>query len=102
MLRDFHSPNLMWLPEREGIARVGVIDFQDALRGPWAYDLVSLLQDARVDVSAERETELLAHYTEAVSQADAAFDADLFQRDYAILGAQRAAKIIDLCAAPPN
>ena len=51
VLRDYHSPNLLWLPEREGIARVGVIDFQDAMRGPPAYDLVSLLQDARVDVA---------------------------------------------------
>ena len=50
VLRDFHSPNLLWLPQREGAARVGIIDFQDALLGPVAYDLVSLLQDARVDV----------------------------------------------------
>src|SRR6185295_14321747 len=55
VLRDYHSPNLLWLPEREGITRVGVIDFQDAMRGPAAYDLVSLLQDARVDVAAELE-----------------------------------------------
>ena len=55
VLRDYHSPNLLWLPEREGIARVGVIDFQDAMRGPAAYDLVSLLQDARVDVAPELE-----------------------------------------------
>ena len=50
VLRDYHSPNLLWLPERKGIARVGVLDFQDALIGPAAYDVVSLLQDARVDV----------------------------------------------------
>ena len=49
-LRDFHSPNLMWLPERQGIARVGIIDFQDALNEHAAFDLVSLLQDARVTV----------------------------------------------------
>ena len=50
VLRDFHSPNLIWLGERDGIARVGIIDFQDAVLGPAAYDLVSLLQDARIDV----------------------------------------------------
>ena len=50
VLRDFHSPNLIWLPERHGIAQVGLLDFQDAVMGPAAYDLASLLQDARVDV----------------------------------------------------
>ena len=48
VLRDYHSPNLLWLPEREGIRRIGVIDFQDALVGPAAYDVASVLQDARV------------------------------------------------------
>src|SRR6478736_667761 len=47
VIRDYHSPNLMWLPERKGIKQVGILDFQDALKGPLAYDLVSLLQDAR-------------------------------------------------------
>src|SRR5271157_2462083 len=50
-LRDYHSPNLHWLPERDGHSRIGLIDFQDAVIGPPAYDLASLLQDARVDVS---------------------------------------------------
>ena len=58
VLRDFHSPNLMWLPDRTGIARVGLLDFQDAVMGPPAYDVASLLQDARVDVSEEMEVEL--------------------------------------------
>ena len=58
VLRDFHSPNLLWLPEREGIARVGLLDFQDALMGPAAYDLASLLQDARVDVPEMMEIAL--------------------------------------------
>ena len=47
VLRDFHSPNLIWCPNRDGVRHVGLIDFQDALRGPAAYDVVSLLQDAR-------------------------------------------------------
>src|SRR5918999_3054264 len=50
VLRDFHSPNIIWLDDRTGILRVGIIDFQDAALGPAAYDLVSLLQDARIDV----------------------------------------------------
>ena len=48
VLRDYHSPNLIWLPEREGLKRVGLIDFQDAVLGHPAYDVVSLLQDARI------------------------------------------------------
>ena len=55
--RDYHSPNLMWLPERKGVKSVGILDFQDALRGPLAYDLVSLLQDARLDVPEALERE---------------------------------------------
>jgi aminoglycoside/choline kinase family phosphotransferase len=50
VLRDFHSPNLIWLPDRQGVAQVGLLDFQDAMMGPPAYDVASLLQDARVDV----------------------------------------------------
>ncbi len=59
-LRDYHSPNLIWLPEREGLERIGLIDFQDAVLGHPAYDVASLLQDARVDASAEFELRLLA------------------------------------------
>src|SRR4029079_1139547 len=65
VLRDYHSPNLMWLPEREGVKKVGILDFQDALFGPLAYDLVSLLQDARVEVPEALERELLARYCSA-------------------------------------
>ena len=50
VLRDFHSPNLLWLPDRKEVARLGMLDFQDAVMGPPAYDVASLLQDARVDV----------------------------------------------------
>ena len=50
VLRDFHSVNLLWQPHKQGRHRVGVIDVQDALAGPPAYDVVSLLQDARIDV----------------------------------------------------
>ncbi len=61
-LRDFHSPNIIWLGERHGSARVGLIDFQDCVLGHPAYDVVSLLQDARVNVPADVELKLLGHY----------------------------------------
>jgi tRNA threonylcarbamoyl adenosine modification protein YjeE len=62
VLRDYHSPNLLWLPNREGIGRIGLVDFQDALIGPAAYDVASLLQDARVDVPEQLEMNLLSRY----------------------------------------
>ncbi|MGF1651495.1 MAG: tRNA (adenosine(37)-N6)-threonylcarbamoyltransferase complex ATPase subunit type 1 TsaE [Hyphomicrobiaceae bacterium] len=96
LLRDFHSPNLIWRPDEIGSARVGVIDFQDALEGPWAYDLASLLQDARVDLPEGLEVELFAHYVARLSADERAFDADRFATQYALLGAQRATKIIGI------
>jgi tRNA threonylcarbamoyl adenosine modification protein YjeE len=98
VLRDYHSPNLLWLPEREGVARVGVIDFQDAMRGPAAYDLVSLLQDARVDVAPELEAQLFEHYCAGVSAGRTGFDRDAFAFAYAALGAQRNTKIVGIFA----
>lgn len=96
MLRDFHSPNLLFLAEREGAQRAGIIDFQDALQGPAAYDLVSLLQDARLDVAAELESELLAYYCKRAAAADASFDEARFRSIYAALGAQRNTKILGI------
>lgn len=96
VLRDFHSPNLLWLPERTGLARVGIIDFQDAQRGSTGYDLASLLQDARVDVPEALEVRLLNHYLHEAAQADPAFDADAFKFAYAALGAQRNTKILGI------
>lgn len=87
---DYHSPNLMWLPEREGLARVGVLDFQDAMQGPAAYDLVSLIQDPRRDVPPALEPELVARYLAARPE----FDPQAFAASYAVLGAQRAARIL--------
>jgi aminoglycoside/choline kinase family phosphotransferase len=98
VLRDYHSPNLLWLPERSGIARVGVIDFQDAMRGPPAYDLVSLLQDARVDVVPELEAQLFDHYCAGVAARQSGFDRDAFAFAYAALGAQRNTKILGIFA----
>ena len=98
VLRDFHSPNLLWLPERSGIARVGLLDFQDALMGPAAYDVASLLQDARVDVPELMEVALLGHYVRNRGEIDAAFEPADFIRLYAILAAQRASKILGIFA----
>jgi len=98
VLRDYHSPNLLWLPERQGIARVGVIDFQDAMRGPPAYDLVSLLQDARVDVAPKLEAAVFDHYCAVVTARQTGFDRDAFAFAYAALGAQRNTKILGIFA----
>lgn len=98
VLRDYHSPNLIWLPEREGIARVGILDFQDALFGPLAYDLVSLLQDARLDVPEALERELLARYCSARGAQNNNFSGDRFVALYATLGAQRNSKILGIFA----
>jgi hypothetical protein len=95
-LRDYHSPNLIWRPDRQGLDRVGVIDFQDALAEHWAFDLVSLLQDARVDVPEAMETALKAHYVAAIRQHDAGFDETGFEIAYAVFGAQRATRLIGL------
>ena len=101
ILRDFHSPNLIWLDkadEEPAINHVGIIDFQDALRGPRSYDLVSLLQDARLDVPLSIEAELLSHYCRSANAHDPAFNEDQFRLSYAILGAQRNTKIIGIFA----
>lgn len=98
VLRDYHSPNLMWLPKREGAKRVGLLDFQDALRGPLAYDLVSLLQDARLDVPEALEREQLARYCAARNAQSPHFSSDQFRLLYATLGAQRNSKILGIFA----
>jgi tRNA threonylcarbamoyl adenosine modification protein YjeE len=98
ILRDFHSPNLMWLPRRAGLQRVGLLDFQDALSGPAAYDLVSLLQDARLDVPEALEAELLARYCATRNASNRQFSSDAFRTLYAALGAQRNSKILGIFA----
>jgi N-acetylmuramate 1-kinase len=97
-LRDFHSPNLIWLPEREGLSRVGLIDFQDAVLGSPAYDVASLLQDARVTVPPDLELKLIGLYARERKMADPGFDVAAFARAYAIMGAQRATKILGIFA----
>ena len=97
-LRDFHSPNLHWLPTREGVKRLGLIDFQDAVLGPAAYDVASLLQDARIEMPADLEMRLMAFYVRLRSEKDPAFDVGAFTEAYAVMGAQRATKILGLFA----
>lgn len=94
VMRDFHSPNIIWLGERTGILRVGIIDFQDAVLGPAAYDLVSLLQDARIDVPEQLELTLLTRYIKARRAADSHFDAADFAELYAIMSAQRNTRLL--------
>lgn len=91
VLRDFHAENLLWLPGRSGVAQVGQLDFQDALLGHPAYDLVSLLEDARRDTSPELQRKMRERYLKK-----SGLQRDGFERDYAILGAQRNLKIIGI------
>jgi len=98
VLRDFHSPNLIWLADRVGIAKVGIIDFQDTVLGPAAYDLASLLQDARIDVPEQLELALLTRYIKARRAADDSFDPAGFAELYAIMSAQRNTKLLGIFA----
>jgi tRNA threonylcarbamoyl adenosine modification protein YjeE len=97
-LRDFHSPNLFWLPERKGIANIGIIDFQDALNEYAAFDLVSLLQDARVSVPETLEAELFDIYCTTVRAQEPGFDRIAFAAAYADFGAQRNTRLLGLWA----
>lgn len=92
VLRDYHADNLMWLPGRSGLEVVGLLDFQDALLGHRAYDLVSLLQDARRDVSPDLEEAMLQRYIIGAGIADP----EMFRAHYEILGAQRNIKILGI------
>ena len=92
VLRDYHADNLMWLAARRGLARVGLLDFQDALAGSPAYDVVSLLEDCRRDVPPELAERMIARYLDAMAEIDAA----AFRASYAVLGAQRNAKIVGI------
>ncbi|MDB5426600.1 MAG: conserved predicted phosphotransferase, partial [Phenylobacterium sp.] len=88
--RDYHAQNLLWLPGRAGAARVGLLDFQDALRAHPSWDLTHLLQDARRDVSPELETSMLQRYL----RARPAVDREAFLADYRALAASNAARIL--------
>ncbi|MEI9906258.1 MAG: N-acetylmuramate/N-acetylglucosamine kinase AmgK [Asticcacaulis sp.] len=92
--RDYHAENLMWLPDRDGVARVGMIDFQDALRSHPSWDLLSLLQDARRDVSPELEKAALDHYFSLRPSVDR----EAFMRDYTALATLNEARILGIFA----
>lgn len=93
ILRDYHAENLIWLPDRAGLAQVGLLDFQLAQMGQPAYDLVSLLQDARRDVSPETELAVRRHFQTSRGETEA----DFFPA-YTVLGAQRALRILGIFA----
>ncbi|MCY3752998.1 MAG: phosphotransferase [Alphaproteobacteria bacterium] len=88
MLRDFHVDNLVRLDGREGAAACGLLDFQDAAGGPPAYDLASLIEDARRDVDESVRRAVLARYRDAFP------DARDLERDIAVLGAQRHIRVL--------
>lgn len=93
VLRDFHSPNIIWRPERNGIDRLGLIDVQDAVHGPTAYDVASLALDARVTIPPELEAATVEAYCAARGKAGA-FDRPGFEEAYAITAAQRNSKLL--------
>jgi tRNA threonylcarbamoyl adenosine modification protein YjeE len=95
VLRDFHSPNLIWRADRRGNDRVGLIDFQDALWGPSAYDVASLAMDARVAIPEDLEAAVLSAYA-AACERHGGFDRIAFEEAYAIMAAQRNAKILGI------
>jgi len=96
--RDYHAQNLLWLPERAGVSRVGLIDFQDAVAGSQAYDLISLVEDARRDVSPELAEAATAHYLAAMRAQGTAVDEAAFRHEMAVMAAQRNAKIVGIFA----
>ena len=96
--RDYHAQNLLWLPGRSGVARVGLIDFQDAVAGAKAYDLVSLIEDARRDVTPDLGESATAHYLKAMREQGTPLDGQAFAEEMAVFAAQRNAKIVGIFA----
>ena len=92
VLRDFHADNLMWLPDRTGIAACGLLDYQDAVSGPPTYDLMSLLEDARRDLNPNMVKHLLQRYLLAFPD----LDPDDFRKAFVVLAAQRHCKVIGI------
>ncbi|MBB4218903.1 hypothetical protein FHT79_006127 [Rhizobium sp. BK212] len=95
LLRDFHSPNIIWRPQATGIQRIGLIDFQDAMIGPTAYDLASIVQDARVTIEPDLFQQLMADYL-TLRHAQGGFDETGFMKAWAIMSAQRNCKLAGL------
>ena len=91
--RDYHAQNLLWLPERTGLKRVGLLDYQDAMLGPLAYDLVSLTLDARRDVDPAIHTAMIAHFAAGTDQT-----IETVTQQAALCGAQRNLRILGVFA----
>jgi aminoglycoside/choline kinase family phosphotransferase len=96
--RDYHAQNLLWLADREGSARVGLIDFQDGVAGSTAYDLISVLEDARRDVAPELMAAATRHYIDTMARHGAPVDEDQLRAAMAVMAAQRNAKIAGIFA----
>ncbi|WP_105372228.1 tRNA (adenosine(37)-N6)-threonylcarbamoyltransferase complex ATPase subunit type 1 TsaE [Neorhizobium huautlense] len=95
LLRDFHSPNIIWRPNESGVHRVGLIDFQDAMIGPTAYDLASIVQDARVEIPKPLADQMMVDYV-TLRRSLGAFDEPAFHKAWAIMAAQRNCKLAGL------
>ena len=93
VLRDHHAENMIWLPDRDGLRQVGLLDFQDALAGPPIYDLVSMLQDARRDVSSACQTTTLRHYLDRSGRSESSV-----MPMFHLLGVQRNLRILGIFA----
>jgi aminoglycoside/choline kinase family phosphotransferase len=98
VLRDYHAENLMWMEDRVGIARAGQLDFQDALAGSPAYDLISLTEDARRDVAVDLADAMTRRYIAARKSQGQGFDEETFRFAAALLAAQRNTKIVGIFA----
>jgi aminoglycoside/choline kinase family phosphotransferase len=96
--RDYHAQNLFWLSGRKGAARIGMIDFQDAVAGTTSYDLISLLEDARRDVPPDLAEAMTRRYVDQMRNSMAAFDEEAYRAEAAIMSAQRNAKIAGIFA----
>jgi hypothetical protein len=90
-IRDYHAENLLWLPNRQGLQRVGLLDFQDAVRGWRAWDFSMLLHDARRDVSPAANDAAIRTYLDATGAGEAEF-----QRELAVLGALNVMRILGI------
>lgn len=96
--RDYHAQNLMWMPGRSGAARVGLIDFQDGVAGSPAYDVISLTEDARRDVSPQTAEHTLSHYLNKMREQGTPVNEEAFALQMAVLAAQRNTKIVGIFA----
>lgn len=95
LVRDFHSPNIIWREGRSGFDRIGIIDFQDSMIGPTAYDVASISQDARITIEPDLRDAMLSLYC-AERHALGTFDETAFRRDWHLMSAQRNCKLIGI------